>query len=449
MSLCEPEQIVPDSTEDRVADHNIHSCRRKATFGINVASNVNMNALQLNLTPLLVAESHASHVTTTTPNMGMFSLGVPVGGSPPLTVPPPVVFSDILSQHHHPHVRTSPRHIPIPIPIPIPTSSSYSPSHSLHHHHHHVNPFLPSPNNNSSFIPVSLSSSPPGPGGPPVLAPLGPPPPHSVAPTGPPSISSGSPVTPTSPPQTSPHSSLTSPVTFGGNVSLIAPNPNNISNNISSYPLVCHRYPLTLSLSSSTSSTSSNSTSTNSYNNSYSLLHSNNISNPYSSSLPPLPPTPHGYIQGTGHGYGYGHGPSELVPGLVEDGVGGRNHLLETVSSQHNSRPMHRHSYSYSEGERTLLALPHAQSAAPFYHRRRRNSSGSSDRATRRHSNPMGPIVDPLQSRRQRRRSHDVRDEQREILESLQLVAGGNSGRRTARSHSMTTTAVSSSLPED
>ena len=232
-----------------------------------------------------------------------------------------------------------------------------------------------------------------------------------------------------------------------------------------SYPppsLVCHRHPLTLSLSNESyfTSSSSPSSSLNSLNQSHAPSpsssqqpthsQSHSFSHPQTHLLHPNLSSQFLFPTTTSSSSHHRHQQetiSEQPQRMVSSGQDVMESLVTTIrTGSHSTANRHGTSsssnrHSYSEGERLYvnpsLLLPPNRSSHN-HHRRRRNSSGStSEPRVRRHShgtsNPSYSLSpDPLSVRRQRRRSHDARDEQADLLESLRAVAS----RRNSRTQS-------------
>ena len=332
-------QIVPDvdrhkSQDCTVPDQHEDDSPEAIAMETNLASNVEMNAVRLTLSPIIhPVESHTGHPLTGHPGLGTG----PMSGSPPAGICP-------MSQgagHFMPYSLTEIPHVHLSYPRISPLNR---------------NPFIHPCSSAPAFFNASPTNS------------LGP-----SSPTA--SFSSISMAPPSSPPQSYPHPSL-----------------------------VCHRYPLTLSLSDD------------SYFNS---------SHPTQPQVHPHPTQPPMYPHPYSHAYMYSQ---PHTNGIREDSqnsdrvVVSNQSVLEslvTVRTSSSSRGSNRH--SYSEGETPSLRLP---SSSP---RQRRNSSGSEQR--RRHShhtygNSSSVLsADATSLRRHRRRSHDARDERADILESLRVVA--------------------------
>ena len=218
-----------------------------------------------------------------------------------------------------------------------------------------------------------------------------------------------------------------------------------------SYPpptLVCHRHPLTLSLSNESYFTASPSSSLNS---SHSHLpspssnlppHLQSLTHPQTHLLHPnssshflFPPT-----SSSSHQHHQQETISEHPQRVVASGQNVMESLVTVRGGSYSTTSGNRSRHSYSEGEHfhvnpSLLLPPPPHNRT---HRRRRNSSGSSSEPrVRRHSHGTNSSSyslspDPLSVRRQRRRSHDARDEQAELLESLRAAAS----RRISRTQS-------------
>ena len=229
-----------------------------------------------------------------------------------------------------------------------------------------------------------------------------------------------------------------------------------------SYPppssLVCHRHPLTLSLSNESyfTSNSSPSSSLNSLNSraspssSFQPTHSHSFSHPQTHLLHPNLSS-HFHFPTTTSSSSLQYHQRETISEQPQRGVSSGQDMMESLVTVRTSSQStaNRHGstsnsnrHSYSEGERLYvnpgLLLPPPRSSHS-HHRRRRNSSGSTSEPprVRRHShgtsNPSYSLSpDPLSVRRQRRRSHDARDEQAELLESLRAAAS----RRNSRTQS-------------
>jgi len=333
-------QIVPDvdrhkSQDCTVPDQLEDESPEAVAMETSLASNVEMNAVRLTLSPMLLAEAHGNHMIHPIESHASHTLAGHSGlGTGPMPVSPPVGICPASqgAGHFMPYTLTEIPHVHLSFPRISPSNR---------------NPFIHPCSSAPAFFNASPTNS------------LGPSSPTT-------SFSSVSMAPPSSPPQSYPHPSL-----------------------------VCHRYPLTLSLSDD----------------SY-----------FNSSLPTQP-------QVNSHPYSHSHIHSQPhTNGNREDSqIGNRvvvsnqsvMESLVTVRTSSNTRGSNRH--SYSEGENPGLRLP---ASSP---RQRRNSSGSEQR--RRHShhtygNSSSVLsADATSIRRHRRRSHDARDERADILESLRVVA--------------------------
>ena len=187
---------------------------------------------------------------------------------------------------------------------------------------------------------------------------------------------------------------------------------------LSSYPppaFVCHRYPVTLSLSGD----SFFSTHTES------RIHGNDR-------LPTSEQAQHSSMDDSNTGPRTVESrisPSQSVMDSLVTIRPNRHSFSAGVSVDSIRSPLNRHSLSSERlsPQHFIPASTHSQTQ-----RRRRNSSGTE--RVRRHSHQAvsGSAVTSLEGTRRRRRSHDIRDERTELLEGLRAA----SSRRTSRTHS-------------
>lgn len=328
-----------------VPDAQMDTSPTTSFIGASHASNVDLNAVRLTLSPMLLSESHGNHV-------GVATFHMPISLSPNSPNATPFV-PYVLTDFPPPHVQR-----------PRPSSSTR-------------NPFAQICSSSSAFLSANTSPT------------------HSL------NLSN----------------------------SLPGMSSNSAANNTSpshSYPpppsLVCHHYPLALSLSTDSYFSSSPNSSNNVHQH-----RSNSSPNTNSRSM-----------------LSFHQGASNVEQSLPTNRLASTNVMdsLVTVRTSRSSVPQgasvtfstssNRHSFSGAERVSHHLTVPastHSQTQ-----RRRRNSSGSEQRS-RRHSthimsSPSNP-VSSVQGMRRRRRSHDARDEQNDLLESLRVAAT----RRTSRGH--------------
>ena len=356
---CKPQDCtVPDQQEDDPA----------VAMETSQASNIEMNAVRLTLSPIILGETHRGHVIHPIEPHGGHMFAGPSGlGAGPISMSPPVAISPTLqgAEHFTPYTLTEVP--PVHLPYPRPSQSS-------------GNPFI---HTCSSASPTFFSAG------------LG----NSLGPS--------------------------SPMTSFGGISMVP-----LTSTSHSFPppsLICHRYPLTLSLSNDSyfCSPHSHPTSTQSQAHTHTTL-TQSQTHPHSSITQPHvhshPTSTQPPMHSHSYSLSYVHSPHSI--GYREDS---RNSSRIVISSQSvldslvtvrtvSSNMQNSNRHSYSEGQRLNISP-----------RQRRNSSGSEQR--RRHSHHTygnGSSVlsaDTTSFRRHRRRSHDERDQQADILESLRSVA--------------------------
>ena len=368
-------QIVPDVDRCKPQDCTVPDQQEEdsaVAMETNQASNIEMNAVRLTLSPILLGgEAHRGHMIHPIESHGGHVFAGPSGlGAGPISVSPPVAISPTLQGAGHFTPYTLTEIPPVHLPYPRPSQST-------------GNPFV---HTCSSGSPTFFSASPA----------------NSLGPS--------------------------SPTTSFGGVNMIP-----LTSTSHSFPppsLICHRYPLTLSLSNdsyfySPLSPHTHPFSTQSQVHTHPILtqsqaHSHStVTQPHIHTHPTLAQPP---MHSHSYPLSYMHSPHSI--GYREDG---RNSSRIVISSQSvldslvtvrtvSSNMQNSNRHSYSEGQRLNISP-----------RQRRNSSGSEQR--RRHSHHTygnGSSVlsaDTTSFRRHRRRSHDERDQQADILESLRSVA--------------------------
>ena len=201
------------------------------------------------------------------------------------------------------------------------------------------------------------------------------------------------------------------------------------SSSLNSYPqtLVCHRYPLTLSLSTdSYFSSSPGSSGEHTPTHHHALFHAS--PNSSSQSLSQNSSLPHRSVQ---HSHRLVVHDQNVTESLVT--VRTSRHSLAGASVTINAaRSTHGHGrHSFSEGDRPNPHLLIPSQTHSQTQRRRRNSSGCENSVSQSPSSAINRSGSSLDVRRHRRRSHDARAEQSELLVSLDAVAS-----RRRRSHS-------------
>ena len=332
------------------------------------ASSIHMNTVQLTLSPMILAESHADHVINSNQ---LVSAGT----------------ADVTRVHMLSPMATSPVSI-------SPTSLSAGP-----------------------FVPYVLTDFPPS---------------HihrpRPTPSGNPFIqiyASGAVSSNTSP--THNVNVRSSPPNVNTGNSTLSRNPSPSSPNSYPQPLVCHRYPLSLSLStdsyfSTSPGSSGEHTPTHHHITSHSIPQTNNHFLSQNSTTP--------------------HTSSQHSQRVVVNDQNVMDSLVTVRTSRHSlagasvtispTRSAHGHGrHSFSEGDRPnphLLIPPQTHSQTQ---RRRRNSSGCENNVHQSPTSVINRSGSSLDLGRHRRRSHDVRAEQSELLVGLNAAAS-----RRRRSHS-------------
>ena len=403
--------MVPDIDKSSPADCTVPDQDDSPSASLTMAtafsytSSIDMNAVRLTLSPMLfsaatAAESHGSHMISHS-NDGVHMVNQPMAlqAISVATSPHGVMTASPNSSHFFPYVLTE---VP-PSHLPRPRASAGA----------NQNPFIQP----CSTPPSSVYSS---------------------SPTGFPNSSSA--------------------LSSRRRVTHEVPGVNQSSPTAPSGSLICHRYPIALSLSTDSYFTSSSPSSSSSSSSSSSLppqpmhiaSHSSGGNPPFSSYGSPshlshssLSPNSvreqvHRHIAATA-------APSSTSSrGRYESVIVSNQSVMDSLvtvrtSPSHHSVGSNRHSFTEGEALSPHLVVPSPSASSSSSQRRRRNSSGSEQRI-RRHSQPQGVYAattsldsSVLSVRRPRRRSHDARDEQMEILERLGLVAGNPNGRRTSR----------------
>lgn len=159
VSISEPAQIVP-AMDERKRDAELmvpdqQEDNPPMATDASLASNIDMNAVRLTLSPILLAESHASHVIHSPATTNGTLLGSPYGSPSAGHLFPYVLTAEV--QPHLSHPRASSNGNPfICCPSPAPGILSGSPTHSL-------NSTSPTSRGPVSFLPSSPSYSYPPP----------------------------------------------------------------------------------------------------------------------------------------------------------------------------------------------------------------------------------------------------------------------------------------------
>lgn len=364
--------MIPVRMDDRMVPEQQDDSSLSLLGEPTNASSIHMNTVQLTLSPMLLAESHADH------NMMINSSQLVSAGTPGLA------RMHVLSPIATSPINISPNSLSAGTFVPY-ILTDYPPTH--------VHRPRPSSNGNP-FLQVSFSDT----------APSNTSPTHSlnIAPISPPNVSTG-------------HQTLTG-------------NPIS-SNPLNSYPqtLVCHRYPLTLSLSTdSYFSSSPGSSGEHTPTHHHGFFH----------------PSPQSSSQGLSQNSSLLHRSYQHSQRLMVHDQNVMESLVTVRTSRHSlagasvtisaARSTHGHGrHSFSEGDRPnphLLIPPQTHSQTQ---RRRRNSSGCEHSVSQSPTSAVNGSGSSSDLRRHRRRSHDARAEQSELLVSLNAAAS-----RRRRSHS-------------
>lgn len=364
-------QVVPDSNgpikmdDCTVPEHQDDSSLSSPLGEATNASSIQMNAVQLTLSPMILAESHSERAINSSQLVSPETAGVarvhmlsPVSTSP-INISP----NSLTTGSFVPYYLTD--YPPTHVHRPRPTSNG--------------NPFV------QIYSPQSVSSS---------SSPT-----HSITlPVSPPTVNTGN---------------------------------NALSSNLSSSsfppPLLCHRYPLTLSLSTdSYFSTSPGSSGEHTPTHHHGFSHASTQSNGQFLSHNNTPS--HRNFQ---HSLRVAVSNQNVMDSLVtvrtsRHSVAGASVTINTTrSGQQHGR------HSFSEGDRPNPHLLIPSQTRSQTQRRRRNSSGCEHSVHQSPSSVISRSGSSSDLRRHRRRSHDVRAEQSELLASLNVAAS-----RRRRSHS-------------